>query len=964
MVKADVRRDYYADLGLSPSAESEDVKKQFRKLALKFHPDRNPGREQEFIAKFQAIQAAHEILSDPQQRLKYDTDRLRAGYGKVYGPGKTSAPRRPPPAPARPTPPKPQPTRTSYPSWNAPGATPHQTSAGAQRYSTHARAGPQQWSKKQDESQTRADAYKSFSGMRGSTGPSWQSFDPQTGRSSSGATPGGIPRQQNAPFGKSAYESTRTQQSATPNSGKKKQGYAPGNAAGDEPPARNTSAYTHNRSERPHTMYFEPAPSPTARKPKPPPAPEPPTFAEEFERDRRGYASTGGEKTFFSSTNFGRQSSSRMSSSGFRSSNASRTNPPSPEYPSSDGRHRSASPKPRRPKGHSFSSAHSTSSSDLDDSDEIPEPRRRPTQPGPKPKAVPKSRLRPNQQFADFHQSGNASPGTGEEPTSTRQSSYQRSQPTTPKPPSRGTRRPRMDSPHPFVDLTADSDENKGHNSDSAAFRRGSTRAQQPSQHQSSSTRYRLPSFYVFLARALSSTDSNSNFSPEPTQDGTNRSSTAFGHRDPSKPNTIHKKFSAEDWRNLGSFDFGPSSNGQSTRSSKPQSPLNPKSASAESIPTAVPSGAKQNGNVPEDQPQQPAFTPFPQAKFDADIWAKQLNNLDWKAPEQDKARQSANTPPSRSPRKQSRAGAKPWTVPQSASVASETEEANETVNGTQTPPPPTLSGSVPEMEAMDIDDEIPLPPMPDEPATEESQEKNSAQPDPPIQPTQTENNASPVEPGAPLFDLDNILKTAPFTTTNNSGIENLDDVHATLPFESRAKKQTTTERDIRPRELNLPNPPKRPSVPKRVQMGPYREVLPEDKWKHYLSQMAAYIHEWNRFNRRMLLHFNTRQEAMETGLSPNWMSAVGDSSRLKIDGADDGDAEIWNPNSADADEYLIPQSRKGGFSAYLRGIEEDIQVRKHWDVACEMHRESIMELGRLREWIRNGGQLVAFATV
>ena len=60
-------------------------------VALKFHPDRNQGHEQEVIAKFQAIQAAHEVLSDSQQRLKYDTERLRAGYGKLYGPAKTAA---------------------------------------------------------------------------------------------------------------------------------------------------------------------------------------------------------------------------------------------------------------------------------------------------------------------------------------------------------------------------------------------------------------------------------------------------------------------------------------------------------------------------------------------------------------------------------------------------------------------------------------------------------------------------------------------------------------------------------------------------------------------------------------------------------------------------------------------------------------------------------------------------------
>ncbi|KAJ5111921.1 hypothetical protein NUU61_001551 [Penicillium alfredii] len=70
MMKADVRRDYYANLGLQPSAETEGIKKHFRRLALKYHPDGNPGKEREFKAKFQAIQVADEILSDPKRRLK------------------------------------------------------------------------------------------------------------------------------------------------------------------------------------------------------------------------------------------------------------------------------------------------------------------------------------------------------------------------------------------------------------------------------------------------------------------------------------------------------------------------------------------------------------------------------------------------------------------------------------------------------------------------------------------------------------------------------------------------------------------------------------------------------------------------------------------------------------------------------------------------------------------------------
>lgn len=119
-------------------------------------------------------------------------------------------------------------------------------------------------------------------------------------------------------------------------------------------------------------------------------------------------------------------------------------------------------------------------------------------------------------------------------------------------------------------------------------------------------------------------------------------------------------------------------------------------------------------------------------------------------------------------------------------------------------------------------------------------------------------------------------------------------------------------------------------------------------------------MHEWNAFNRRMLVHLNVRQEANETGLAPGWISAVSDSVRLKI-GVDDenGNDKTIREDSYDADEFLIPGSNKGGFSAYLRGVEEDIIVRKHWDVASEMHRECILDLGRLREWIRNGGKVV-----
>ncbi|KAK4917698.1 hypothetical protein LTR66_016920, partial [Elasticomyces elasticus] len=68
MVKADAKRDYYADLDLTPDADSDAIKKKFKELAKQYHPDRNPGREAEVVPRFQAIQAAHEILGDPGQK--------------------------------------------------------------------------------------------------------------------------------------------------------------------------------------------------------------------------------------------------------------------------------------------------------------------------------------------------------------------------------------------------------------------------------------------------------------------------------------------------------------------------------------------------------------------------------------------------------------------------------------------------------------------------------------------------------------------------------------------------------------------------------------------------------------------------------------------------------------------------------------------------------------------------------
>src|ERR1700733_5150160 len=69
--------DYYKVLGIEKNASAEDIKKAYRKLARKLHPDLNPN-DKEAHKKFQQINEANEVLSDPEKRKKYDQ------YGKDW----------------------------------------------------------------------------------------------------------------------------------------------------------------------------------------------------------------------------------------------------------------------------------------------------------------------------------------------------------------------------------------------------------------------------------------------------------------------------------------------------------------------------------------------------------------------------------------------------------------------------------------------------------------------------------------------------------------------------------------------------------------------------------------------------------------------------------------------------------------------------------------------------------------
>ncbi|KAI8633352.1 hypothetical protein F5Y19DRAFT_296979 [Xylariaceae sp. FL1651] len=310
MPKWDKTRNYYADLELPPSATSDEIKRQFKKLALKYHPDRNPGREAEVNPKFQVIQSAHEILTDDNLKRQYDDARRSypARYPTASGvrgnPWQDAGKAYPPP-------PRRQANFQARPA------------SGAQRYESFTSSMPRN---------ARPPPPKDDPQFRRSTAEAWDNIRPSSGRRPAQAPP---PTPARPPPGRAPTSATRDarpgpvpvppktayqKQKAQASFGARKTGFTPRSpGVADEPPVTNKNYFTN----RTHSYLFT--------DPMPDTDPEVPSnntstsaaadplaqFRDKFMENRQStpYHTPGGEKTslFDSDSGLGRAHSTRAS---------------------------------------------------------------------------------------------------------------------------------------------------------------------------------------------------------------------------------------------------------------------------------------------------------------------------------------------------------------------------------------------------------------------------------------------------------------------------------------------------------------------------------------------------------------------------------------------------------------------------------------------------------------------------
>ena len=80
-----MKKDYYKILGVNKDSSQDEIKKAFRKLSLKYHPDRNPG-DKKAEEKFKEAAEAYEVLGNPDKKAEYDNPASQFDFRQSGGP--------------------------------------------------------------------------------------------------------------------------------------------------------------------------------------------------------------------------------------------------------------------------------------------------------------------------------------------------------------------------------------------------------------------------------------------------------------------------------------------------------------------------------------------------------------------------------------------------------------------------------------------------------------------------------------------------------------------------------------------------------------------------------------------------------------------------------------------------------------------------------------------------------------
>jgi curved DNA-binding protein CbpA len=1001
----------------------------------------------EFNSKFQAIQAANEILTDPQQRAKYDADRLKAGYGAIY-----SSPMRPPPPPRQstakyPPPPRPQPpaNKSTYPK-PTPASKPN-PSYGPNRYTKfaqseaeakQARTAAEQWEKAKEDAETKAGAFRGWEQMKSSVNTQNFRAPPRpkpreyTGfaRSTTNETPNQKPSWEQFPGAQTLFPGV-----ARAGSTRKKQGFAPNTLGGDEPMARNTSAYFNvSRGDRPQTSmpqsYFEAPTSgqaPAARKAVSPlrharshGGVDDPLSGLGVERPDGRYAQAGVGEKYFTTQGLGRDSNLRDP---LKQQTPAAGDMNSPKPRDNSGRHHSASPRLRRPISSSSSSSESTDddtwaarpntaahrmpkesiNSDTRSRQAVRDfgeakaffdgsgrygprdwqqeteasqthPNIPTTQgntngtntqyqnfgiqteyPPPPPYPPPRdgTRQRPLEKSRSWHDPNSptrvSNDGTTGEPSSAQSMNspnmygssahpqypfsypssftpkWSEQWPFSSKKESKASTAPLPYWAYPSSVMPPSNASRQSPRSTSSSKRKASLDPQVPKKHpalgQSVSFSFDTSGPPTYTS-SVSSTDAHDPFRFKVPSGGSGFSrSPPADFRSYSSEN-LNTAFNPADWDRTFSSDnafFVPKPSDANRGSRAGSSPTRGRQTGRTSFQTPSKPPGLYGDNSAADEAQAPqagaqsSYAPFSPAKFSSEEWAERLKYTASADPAPNSTQQAANR--SKTPRRQSRSSVKRSSVSKTATVSADIENRQGNAENFATTSNDTFDGG-----PMDIDDPRDVLSAGQAPSTsngingESFPDKAPSKADVRRSSHLSQSKATNAAAAPPLQDarlnLSKLNHVAPLAPSNE-GLEGISDLKTGLPFKSQASASVA-----RPEAklLVIPNPPKGPVPPENITFNTF-EI--------YIAEMGAYMYEWNQYNEKMLQHFNARQTDIETNLSSTWMSSVGDGSAAK---------------------------GKKGYADYMQALEDDAQIRIHWDVSWEKHQGTMKSLGKIRE--------------